>query len=270
MTIWQAIVLGIVQGITEFLPISSSGHLVLVPRLLGWEIPADQAFVFNVLVQLGTLVAVVIYFWNELLPIGQDMLSSLNPRRKRPVPKAHLGWLLVLATLPAVAAGWYNNGRIQAAFSNLTTTGLFLIGTAVLLAIAELLGHRKREMGDLKWWEALWIGTFQAVALFPGISRSGSSIAGGMTRNLRRRHAARFSFLMAVPVMIGAATFTLVKFGQMPDAHTLVAPILFGTATSALVGYWAIGWLLGFLESRNLFPFAIYCVVAGLLAVFLG
>lgn len=270
MSIWQAIVLGVVQGITEFLPISSSGHLVLVPRLLGWEIPADQAFVFDVLVQLGTLLAVVIYFRKDLFPMGRDMLLSLNPWRRAKAPQARLGWLLVLATLPAIAAGWLNQGRIHAAFSNLTATGLFLVGTAVLLALSELLGHRRREMSDLKGAEALWIGAFQALSLFPGISRSGSVMAGGMTRNLKRRQAARFAFLMAVPVMIGAATLTLLDLSRLPEAVNLLAPILAGLVTSALVGYWAIGWLLEFLSGRNLFPFAVYCVSAGFLAVFLG
>jgi undecaprenyl-diphosphatase len=270
MTIWQAIVLGVVQGITEFLPISSSGHLVLVPRLLGWTIPADQAFVFDVLVQLGTLLAVIVYFGKELLPMGRDMLLSLNPARRGTVPHARLGWLLVLATLPAIAAGWLNQGRIQAAFGSLTATGLFLFGTAVLLALAELVGHRQREMVELKWPEAIWIGAFQALSLFPGVSRSGSAIAGGMTRNLKRRQAARFAFLMAVPVMIGAAALTLFNFSQLPEAGELLAPILVGMLTAALVGYWAIGWLMEFLSERNLFPFALYCVLAGFLAVFLG
>jgi undecaprenyl-diphosphatase len=146
-------------------------------------------------------------------------------------------------------------------------TGIFLFGTAILLVIAERFGRRQRELTSLGWVDALWIGAFQAISLFPGISRSGSTITGGMLRHLTRQAAARFSFLMSVPVMLAAGLLTTLEWLQAPDAGAISLPLLVGFVTSALVGYFAIRWLLRYLVQHSLYVFAAYCVVLGLIVV---
>ena len=267
MTIIQAIVLGLVQGLTEFLPISSSGHLVLLPHLLGWALDKEEAFIFFVLVQWGTLLAVIAYFWNDVLEIARAMLMSFKGRKNLSA-EATLGWLILLATLPALAFGLLIKDQVEAAFSSLTATGLFLLGTAVLLTLAELFGSRDKGVEEIGAKEAIVIGFFQVLSLFPGVSRSGATITGGMMSHLRRRAAARFAFLMAVPVMISAGLLAISDLSQMANGSDLLPSLAAGFATSALMGYFAIRWLLNYLSTRSLFPFAIYCTLAGFLAIF--
>jgi undecaprenyl-diphosphatase len=269
MNLLQAIILGIVQGATEFLPISSSGHLILARHVFNMQIEGEAAFVFDVLVQMGTWVAVLWYYREDLVVIARDMLKSLDWRTP-PTQEARTGWLLILATLPAIAIGWWLKDSMSGDLSSLTATGLFLLATAVLLTLAELFGRRKHKPSDLGPGSALWIGLFQALALLPGVSRSAATIFGGMTRNLTRAHAARFAFLMAVPVMPGAALVALLQLGRLPTAAGLALPLLVGFIVSALVGYLSIRWLINYLSTRSLFPFAAYCVAIGVLAIFLG
>ena len=265
MTLFQAFVLGIVQGLTEFLPISSSGHLVLVPHLLGWHFPKDVAFVFDVLVQMGTLLAVIVYFWDDLWGITVGFLEALARRRPLETAEARLGWYLILATLPAVAGGLWLKDSVEAAFSSPRAVGFFLWGTAALLVLGELIGRRRRNLAQLNWGDALVVGLFQVLALFPGVSRSGSTISGGMVRHLDRPTAARFSFLMSVPVMLGAGVVALKDLLTMPALGAAWLPVLVGFLTAAAVGYLAIRWLLRYLGSHSLYVFAVYCVLVGVL-----
>ncbi len=268
MNAFQAAILGLIQGFTEFLPVSSSAHLVLAPAYFGWEFGEAQAFVFDVLVQWGTLVAVIIFFWGDLLPIVRATLLSLRTR-KLDDPHARLGWLIVLASIPAALIGLLVKDAIQAIFVNAGLAGWLLLVTAVLLIMAEVVGKRLREMETIQPLDALIIGAFQALALLPGISRSGATIAGAMSRNLKREAAARFSFLLSVPVMIGAGLLALLDLKDIPEAGTFVAPLLIGFLVAALVGYWSIKWLLKFLATRSLYPFAIYCIVLGGFSIWL-
>jgi len=261
MTILQAIILGIVQGATEFLPISSSGHLVLLPHLLGWNIPSDQAFIFDVWVQLGTLMAVIIYFWKELFWITYSTISSIWNPSHRSRPEVRLGGLILLATVPAVIAGVLLKDWVEAAFSNPVMTAFFLLVTAMMLVFAERVGQRNMKLDKMTWRDALWIGFFQIVSLFPGVSRSGATITGGMLRNLERRQAARFSFLMSVPVMIGAAVYTGFDLIQVNNQLAFAGQILAGFITSAVIGYIAIRWLIVYLSENPLYLFSIYLVV---------
>lgn len=256
----QAVILGIIQGLTEFLPVSSSAHLVIVPYLLGWDIPPAQAFVFDVLVQVATLVAVIIYFWSDLIGIFLAVINGLVHRRPFDDPKARMGWYLVLATIPAVIAGVIIKDAVEAAFGSPVATSFSLYITAGMLFLAERLGKRERTMAQINWLDALWIGLFQAVALFPGISRSGATITGGMLRKLDRPDAARFSFLMSVPVMIGAGLVTTLDLLEIPNFTALLPVYLPGFLAAAVVGYFAIRWLIGFLTHRPLYWFAAYCV----------
>ena len=269
MTILQAILLGIVQGATEFLPISSSGHLVIVPHVFGWRIPNQEAFVFDVLVQLGTLFAVIVYFWNDLLAITRAWFSGLSRSKPFEEQRARMGWYLILATLPAVIAGLLLKDQIEQAFNNIIATAWFLAGTALLLLIAEWVGKRQRPLEKLNWLDALIMGLFQALALFPGVSRSGATITGGMARNLERPAAARFSFLMAVPVMLGAGIVTVPDLMAIPDLAAFLPSMLAGFVTATLVGYIAIRWMLRFLSKNPLYYFAGYLLVLSI-AVLVG
>lgn len=263
MTAFQALILGIVQGATEFLPVSSSGHLVLVPWLLGWQLDPQAAFVFDVLVQWGTLLAVIAYFWRELVELVRAAIVGLVHGHPLETPSAQLAWLLVVASVPAAVLGLAFKDTVEATFSQPAMVFGFLLVTSALLAVSEWLGHRTRSMDDLGWMDALWIGFAQVLALFPGVSRSGSTIAGGMTRNLRRPDAARFAFLMAVPIMIGAGLVAARDLLRLPDAGAQMANVAIGFAAAAVVGYLAIRWLLRYLSQRPLTIFIAYTALVG-------
>jgi undecaprenyl-diphosphatase len=267
MTIFQSIILGIVQGLTEFLPISSSGHLVIVPHLFGWQIPAGDAFVFDVLVQVATLLAVFTYFWKDIIAILQAFFSGIINRQPFADPLAREGWFIILATIPAGVIGLALKSSVEAAFTSLTATAIFLFVTAVLLLIAERTGKRVRDVKNLSWKDAIWIGFFQALAIFPGVSRSGATITGGMTRDLERPASARISFLMSIPIMLAAGLAASVDMLKVPDIFSQIPAFIPGFITAAVVGYLAIRWLLGYLTRHPLYVFSIYCTLAGLLAL---
>jgi undecaprenyl-diphosphatase len=261
MTLLQSILLGLIQGLTEFLPISSSAHLVITPYLLGWQIPLQDAFTFDVLVQLGTLLAVIVYFRKDLVQIIFGVIHGLIHKQPFSEPSSRMGWMLLLATIPAVLAGLVFKEPIQRIFGSPVATACLLYGTAALLVIAELVGKRIQRIETVSWWDALIIGIFQIISLLPGISRSGATISGGMIRNLERREAARFSFLMSIPVMLGAGTLAIVDLIQLPNFSVQIPTLITGFITSTVVGYLTIRWLLAYLVNRRLYPFAIYCVV---------
>jgi undecaprenyl-diphosphatase len=261
--LFQAFILGIVQGATEFLPISSSGHLVLAPWLFGWTIEQGQAFIFDVLVQWGTILAVMVYFRKDLWQLLRAWLESLRRGDAWRDQGAQPAWLILLASLPAAVLGLMIKSTVELAFSSPLAVAWFLFGTACLLVISELLGKRYRSIETLKGWDAIVIGVFQALALFPGISRSGATIAGGLLRGLDREQAARFSFLLAVPTMLGAGFIALLDLSQSTNSSAQIMPLLVGFVAAAIVGFVSIHWLLGFLRTRRLYVFAIYCTLLG-------
>ncbi len=270
MTLFQALILGIVQGLTEFLPVSSSAHLVIVPFLLGWKFPEAQVLPFDVLVQLGTLVAVVVYFWSDLWQIAVAFVQGVLKGKPFAEPQARLGWLLILATIPAGIFGLVIKKLIDQAFQSVVATGLFLLVTAALLLAAERLGRRNRPLSQMTWVDALWMGLAQAVAVFPGISRSGATIAGGLARNLDRGAAARFSFLMSIPVMLAAGVLEMKDVFQTQGLTDLLPAIAVGFLAAAVVGYFSIRWLLNFVIHHSLRAFAVYCAALGVLVVLLN
>lgn len=261
MTLIQSIILGIVQGITEFLPISSSAHLVIVPYILGWEFSSQDEFIFDVLVQMGTLIAVITYFRQDLFMIATAIWQSINNRSLFSNRNGLLGWYLLLSTIPAIFFGLILGSYVEKAFDSPTATATFLLLTAGLLILGEIAGKRVRGLKEIKWLDAVVIGLFQAFALFPGISRSGSTIAGGMLRNLDRESAARFSFLMSIPVMLAAGILSVIDLIQLPGFVSQIPMLISGTITSALVGYISIRWLLSYLNKNSLFIFAGYCLL---------
>jgi len=264
MSLLQAVVLGIVQGLTEFIPVSSSGHLVLVPHLLGWHFEHGQAFIFDVLVQWGTLVAVLVYFRQDLMLIVRAFVRNLVRGKPFADHDARMGWYLIVATVPAVVVGLLAKDMVETAFASPRFTGLFLLVTALLLVVAEKMGARQRNLRQINWLDGLWMGCFQILALLPGVSRSGATIAGGMIRNLDRPAAARFSFLMSVPVMLGAGVLALRDLAAMPGLAQFLLPLSIGFVSALVSGYIAIRWLISYLGRHSLYVFAGYCLLAGL------
>ena len=178
-----------------------------------------------------------------------------------------MGWYLILATLPAVVFGLLGKDLIEHAFASAKMTGYFLFLTAILLVIAETVGRRNRRMEEITWLDSLLIGFSQVLALLPGVSRSGATIAGGMTRHLDRSAAARFSFLMSVPVMLGAGLLALKDLAELPGLNDFILPLLAGFLAALVSGYIAIRWLIAYLSKHSLYLFAVYCTVLGLIVI---
>lgn len=267
MDLLQAIILGLVQGATEYIPVSSSAHLILVPWLLGWP---DPSFEFEVLVQWGTLIGVFIFFWSDIWAIAQAVLQGLAQRRPFATFEARLGWFVVLATIPAVVLGLLFKDFFEAAYAAPTVAGGLLILTAVLLTIAELFGSRAKSLEKLTWLDSLIIGLWQAAAIMPGISRSGSTIGGAVIQGFNRTDAARFSFLMSIPALLGAGLVALV---DLVGEGTLVAQlpaISVGFVAAAISGYICIRWLLHYLQRHSLYVFAAYCAGLSIVSVVVG
>ncbi len=258
MTLLEAAVLGVVQGVTEFLPISSTAHLAIVPALLGWENP-DLAF--KAVIQLGTLAAVCWYFRREVFTIIRDVLTN--------GPQARLGWLIAAGTLPVVVAGLSLKLQIKQMNDSIFVMALALIGLALVLAGAEWFAKRRTNAKDLTgvgWREALAVGCAQAVALIPGSSRSGCTIAGGLFTGLTRETAARFSFLLSLPAIFAAGMLELVQAREAlfaSGASTLNLAV--ATGLSAIVGYASIAFLLGYLKRHTLWLFIGYRLALGVL-----
>ena len=267
MTLLQSIILGIVQGLTEFLPISSSAHLVFVPYLFNWDIPAQQAFVFNVLVQIPTLAAVIIYYWKDLVTILKAWLNGLFQRRPFATADSRLGWYILLASIPAGIIGLLFKDLVERAFASPAATAGLLLLTPALLVIAEQVGKRNRLLEDMKWLDAVWVGFGQALAIFPGVSRSGATIAAGMTRNLQRPASARFAFLISIPIMLAAGLVAGLDLLNVPNLSSVLPVFIPGFIAAGVTGYLTIRWLLGFLVRHTLYGFAVYCVVLALIVM---
>ncbi len=270
MTIFDAFLLGIVQGLTEFIPVSSTAHLLIFEKLLGIS-PDARLFAFSVIIQLGTVVAMVAFFWQDILTIAKAFLLGLIHRKPFEDFNARLGWLIILATIPAGLAGLLLKDDVQTNFERpFLQAGIRLLLTACLLAVIEYFNRRTRPLTSITWLDALVIGLFQVLAVFPGASRSGTTISGGMFRGFDRPSAARFSFLMSAPILIAAATYQTIAVINMPNDNVDFFPILFiGLIVSGVVGWLAIKWLINYLGGHSLYIFAIYCAVIGTVLLFL-
>ncbi|MCK7581756.1 MAG: undecaprenyl-diphosphate phosphatase [Chromatiales bacterium] len=258
----QILVLAFVQGITEFLPISSSGHLILTPLLFGYEL---QSLAFDVAVHLGTLAAVAVYFRREIARMLVAVLDSLRTRRFDD-PDARLGWMIVLATLPVVVLGLPLKSVLEWLREDDRLVALVIAGTTIgfglLLWWADRRGRRERDEYRIGWGDALIIGLLQAVAIIPGVSRSGITITAGLLLGLTRQAASRFSFLLAIPTILMAGaleTLHLVKATEPVDWSGLVL----GAMMSYLVAYLTIHFFLRFIERVSMLPFALYRVLLG-------
>ena len=255
---FQAIVLGIVQGLTEFLPISSTAHLRIVPAFAGWDDPGSA---FTAVVQLGTMAAVLLYFRADLWRIARTWLASLRDRSLRGTLDARMGWYIILGTIPIGFFGLIFKDQIETGARDLYLIGSALIVLGIALAVAERLATLRRGLEDINRRDAAVIGTAQALALVPGVSRSGSTITAGLFLGLDRAAAARYSFLLSVPAVVLSGLFELkdVGGGSGPGAGaTVIATVL-----AFIVGYASIAWLLRFVATHNLMPFVVYRIALG-------
>jgi undecaprenyl-diphosphatase len=278
MAIWQAIVLGIVQGLTEFLPVSSSAHLIIFPWLLDWE---NSSLSFDAALHLGTLIAVIVYFRDEILrlvgaiPLALSrpgyLLTTRGDRLDAREQDAKLGWLLVIATIPGLIAGTLLESRIDEYFhtDQYATKGIATIATmsiimGLLLGVAERVARHTRPMSRIDRVDAIIIGCAQALAVIPGVSRSGSTLTAGLFRGIKRADAARFSFLIGMPLILGAGVKGILDaVGEGMTQHEVVLFIV-GAVTAGLVGFATIWGLLRFLQRRDTMIFVVYRVLFGL------
>jgi undecaprenyl-diphosphatase len=261
-TLGQALVMGIVQGLTEFLPISSSGHLIIVPYLFGWTDPFITSLAFSVMLHLGTLLALLVYFradWVRLVPAG---LAAIRDRSFRNDPDRRLAWLLIAATIPAAIAGFLLSDLAETTFREVGLVAVTLVVGAVILWLADRWGGRTKGVDDVTFPIAGGIGAAQALALVPGISRSGISISAARFAGLDREAAARFSFLMATPITLGAIVFEIRKLitGEA-GVEVSLGPLLVGMLAAFVAGILAIGFLLRYLRTRSLTIFVVYRLV---------
>ena len=285
MPILEAIVLGIIQGLTEFLPISSTAHLALVPWLvtkLGLANWSDPGLTFDVALHGGTLLAILVYFWRTWIQIlraafggkvvrfseTSDSQRNLTPQEER--SERRLLWYMIAATIPAGLAGALLEKRIETSFRSPLLMASMLIIVAIVMWLAERASRFQKPLPQINFGDAMTVGVLQAFAVVPGVSRSGITIAGGLFRNLTREAAARFSFLLSTPIIAGAALLKLhhvMKEGLPPGMAT---PFLVGIVVSAVVGYATIAWFIRYLGTKTLTVFIAYRIVFGLLVLCLG
>jgi len=269
--------LGIVQGLTEFLPISSSAHLVLVPKLIGVTYPTPEAAVaFDTILHVGTLVAVIGFFWKELIAIIKALISSILDIFRGKFIKGlkedsfkRLTWLLVVGTIPAGLAGIIFEKQFDALFNSVAAVGFFLLITGILLWAAEKVKGGHKGIQEVSFKNALFIGIFEALAIAPGISRSGATISAGLFAGLERKLAAKFSFLLSIPAILGAALVQIKDISTGFEANTAV--IMAGFLAAVIFGYLAIAFLMRIIvRERSLLIFAYYCWIVGALTLILS
>ncbi len=274
MTLIEAALLGIVQGLTEFLPISSSAHLRIIPALVGWQ---DPGAAFTAIVQIGTLVAVLTYFRKDISSIVRAVAKGMVKRKPLDTTEARMGWMIVAGTLPIVILGLLFKSEIETSLRSLYWVSGALIGLALILSLAERKIKKRLEkdlplksMKEIGWKEALLIGLAQSIALIPGSSRSGVTITGGLFLNLSRETSARFSFLLSLPSVFAAALLELYKtWHSISASPETINNIIVATFAAGLVGYAAIAFLINYLKKHTTTIFIAYRLVAGTAILFL-
>lgn len=260
MTWFEALVLGLVQGLTEFLPISSSAHILIVSQLLGWQ---DPGAAFTAVSQIGTEMAVILYFRREIAAILRAWTRSLIHADARSDPDARMGWLVIIGTIPIGVLGFLFADQIETVARNLWLTASMLIVFGVLLGVADAVGSRRLTERDLTLRSGLVFGFAQSLALIPGVSRSGATITAGLAMGFTRAAAARYAFLLAIPAVLVSGLYEATKIGD--DANVSWGPTLVATAIAFVIGYGVIAWLMKWLTTRSYLPFVVYRVALGLL-----
>ncbi|PKL87872.1 MAG: undecaprenyl-diphosphatase UppP [Ignavibacteriae bacterium HGW-Ignavibacteriae-2] len=274
MTFIESIILGIIQGLTEFLPVSSTGHLTLAGKIMGLIDlnKPEQWTAFIAVIQLGTLLAIIVYFWNDLWKILLDFLSDnvLNPKRfSKQTSNSKMGWYIILGSIPVVIIGLGFKDIIEGVFTkNLYVISGSLIALALILALAEKKGTFKKDLTMVTWKSALIVGFAQSLALIPGSSRSGTTITAAMFLGFKRETAARFSFLLSVPAILGSGLLEFYHALHYLDKDGLLI-LLIATIVSAVSGYLTIAFLLNYLKKHSTYVFVIYRITVGLIIIIL-
>ena len=262
----EALVLGVVQGLTEFLPISSSAHQSIVGQFLGI---GDVGSAFTAITQLGTEAAVILYFRRDIWLIIRSWVGSLAGRVPRDNPEARMGWLVIIGSVPIVVLGVLFQDSIDTTFRNLWITVAMLAGFGVVIGIADRLARNVRPLESLTWRHGVLFGLAQALALVPGVSRSGATIAAGLALGYQRVAAAKYAFLLAIPAVVGSGFFKLADISNDP-VEPVWGPIALATVVSFVIGYAVIAWLLRYISTHDFMPFVVYRIaLAAVVAVLL-
>ncbi|MGH3517733.1 MAG: undecaprenyl-diphosphate phosphatase [Haloechinothrix sp.] len=265
---FEAVILGIVQGLTEFLPISSSAHLRITAAFAGW---GDPGAAFTAVTQIGTELAVVLYFGKKIGRIISHWFYSLYKPEYRHDPDARMGWLIIIGSLPIVVLGLFFQEEIKSAFRDLRLTAAVLIFFGILLLIADRYGQKRRDLDHLTVRHGFGYGFAQSLALIPGVSRSGGTITAGLALGYKRADAAEYAFLLAVPAVLGSGFYQLKEIGN--GNSPAWGPTIVATIVAFLVGYAVIAWLMAYIKTRSFMPFVIYRIALGsllLVLVFTG
>lgn len=258
MSWFEALVLGVVQGLTEFLPISSSAHLSIVGQLAGW---GDPGAAFTAVTQLGTEAAVLVYFRKDITRIITHWVGSLIGKVPRTDPDARMGWLVIIGSLPIGIIGFFGRDFIETNLRDLRLTATMLAVFAIVIAIADRRARNEKELTELTWRDGVIYGFGQAMALVPGVSRSGGTIATGLFLGYKREAATRYSFLLAIPAVLASGLFELRKIGG-DDGHAPDwGPTILATIVAFGVGYAVIAWLLRYISTHNFTPFVVYRLI---------
>jgi len=267
MGLLRAIVLGVVQGVTEFLPISSTAHLRIVPELLGWP---DAGAAYTAMIQLGTVAAVVVYFWGDLVRLTRAFFQGLLRGAPFATQDARLAWFVLAGTLPVAVLGLLFKRDIETSLRSLYVIASAMVGLALVLLLAERMARHTRTLADMRWPDAIVIGLCQALALIPGSSRSGTTLTGGLALGFRREDAARYSFLLSVPATAAAGLFEMRHLVRSGEPFT-GPDVLVGTAVAFVTGLLSIAWLLRYLRTQSTAVFIVYrLLLGGLLLVLLA
>ncbi|MHC3452681.1 MULTISPECIES: undecaprenyl-diphosphate phosphatase [Streptomyces] len=276
MSWFESLILGLVQGLTEFLPVSSSAHLRLTAAFSGWE---DPGAAFTAITQIGTEAAVLIYFRKDIARILSAWTRSLTDRGMRRDPDARMGWLVIVGSLPIGVLGLTLKDQIEGPFRDLRLTAVMLIGMGIVLGVADRLAARdekggrhrspkqRKSLDDLTVKDGLVYGFCQALALIPGVSRSGATISGGLFMGYRREAAARYSFLLAIPAVLASGLFELKDATE--GGHVTWGPTIFATVVAFVVGYAVIAWFMKFITTKSFMPFVWYRIALGVVILVL-
>jgi undecaprenyl-diphosphatase len=259
MGLLRAVVLGIVQGVTEFLPISSTAHLRIVPELLGWP---DAGAAYTAMIQLGTVAAVIVYFFSDLVRLSRAWLQGLLRGTPFQTQEARLAWFVLVGTLPVAVLGLLFKQSIETSLRSLYVVAFAMMGFALLLLLAERIAVHRRTLEEMGWKDGILIGLCQAAALIPGASRSGTTLTGGLALGFRRPDAARYSFLLSIPATAAAGVFEMRHLVRSGEPFTGV-DVVVGTAVAFVSGLLAIAWLLRFLRTRSTLVFVVYRLLLG-------
>lgn len=265
MDLFRAVFLGVIQGLTEFLPISSSAHLAIIPQMLGWE---DPGAAYTAVIQIGTEIAVIGYFWKDIWTIGSGWVRGLFSAEARTKHEWPMGWFIIIGSMPIVIGGLLLEDLIDRDLRNLWVVATMLVVLGLVLGLAEKIGRKVRPIETLTWGHAVLFGLAQACALVPGVSRSGATISMGLLLGYERRAATRYAFLLAIPAVVGAGVYKLKDIPGGENAYGTV-PTIVGTVVSFAVGLAVIHWLLQYVSTKSYAPFVVYRVAFGLLVLVL-